>query len=710
MILSILNKLKRLLIISWIFTLFPFWGFSQPQVLLINEILAINDSVLADEDGEYSDWLEIYNPSTIPVNLSGLTLSDSKANRGKWVFPDMEIPAGEFLVVFASGKDRTDPGGELHTNFSLSGSGEYLGLFHPYGEVIYEYSPAFPAQVEDISYGLYHGELVHFNVPTPGADNHASSDILIPVPSFSHQRGLYDASFDLMLSTPIAEGKIVYTTDGTEPDAYNGTAYSGPVPVTTTSVIRAVVLNKDDRPGFSATHTYLFLEDVIRQPNNPQGYPSEWGPYTAISGTAIADYEMDPEMMSDPVVAQSVKESLMALPVISLVTDKQHLFSHEIDSVTGGIYVYTGPPIDRVIDGLGHGWERPVSFEYFEPGGGASLQVNCGVRIQGGHSRRPEKSPKHSFRLVFRKEYGPGRLHYPFFGEEAASSFNTITLRAGFCNTWIHHSHDERLIFQGIRDIWAKDTQLDMGHPSCQSAYTHLYINGLYWGLYMPSERLDRVFAGSYLHGEEEDFDVIKDYQQVVDGEITAWNRLMQMAGSGLENNDKYQLIQGKTPDGNYDLSLEAMVDVENMMDYMLINFYGGNTDWDHHNWAAIRNRVDPGTGFKFFCWDSEHILKSVTGNELNKNNADCPSFVFQNLRVNEAFRRHFADRVQKHCFNGGALTPESAANRWLIRRDQIENALMAESARWGDYRRDCLLYTSPSPRDRTRSRMPSSA
>jgi hypothetical protein len=130
----------------------------------------------------------------------------------------------------------------------------------------------------------------------------------------------------------------------------------------------------------------------------------------------------------------------------------------------------------------------------------------------------------------------------------------------------------------------------------------------------------------------------------------------------------------------------------------MILNFYGGNWDWDHHNWVAIRNRVDPGKGFKFFCWDSEHVVESLTANILSENNENCPSRIFQQLRQNPLFVRLFADRVQRFCFNAGALTPEAAAARWMYRSETIENAIIAESARWGDYRRDMHPYQADGP------------
>ncbi|MDA0811884.1 MAG: CotH kinase family protein [Verrucomicrobia bacterium] len=120
----------------------------------ISEILASNSSILEDVDGEFSDWVEIHNPDAAPVDLAGYSLTDSKGSLAKWVFPSVTLPPEGFLVVFASGKDRTDPAQQLHTNFKLSSSGEYLALVKPDGKTIAaEFSPQYPEQFQDESYG-----------------------------------------------------------------------------------------------------------------------------------------------------------------------------------------------------------------------------------------------------------------------------------------------------------------------------------------------------------------------------------------------------------------------------------------------------------------------------------------------------------------------------------------------------------------------------
>jgi hypothetical protein len=671
------------------------------QSVFINEFMASNSSVLADKDGEYSDWIEIYNSTSDDVNLSGWALTDDKNDSLKWVFPDAIVNANSYLIVFASGKNIVDQQVELHTNFKLAAKGEYLALFDPDGSSVTEFDP-YPEQYADISYGYFDDYYLSMSAPTPGEENQFDGEIVLPAPEFSSKRGFYETPFNLEINVdfsnlPAGQGdaQIFYTIDGTEPNDNNGTEYTSPLLINKTTVLRAVTI-KGNLSSDITTSSFLFLNDIINQPNNPAGYPSEWGEYIESQGTAIADYEMDPEVTEDPQYSGLIKNALLSIPTISIVTDKNNLFSHSNDPDSGGLYIYTGAPANSGGYAIGKGWERPASIEYFNSDSSNEFQIDCGIRIHGGHSRRPEKTPKHSFRIVFRSEYGKSKLDYPFFGSENPSSFNSIVLRATYGNTWLHRNASERNHAQLIHDLWAKDTQLDMGHPSGHGFFAHLYINGIYWGIYNPTERIDNDFGETYIGGNEEDYDVIKDYAEVSNGNIEAWNAMMDIADNGLEDNVNYQRIQGKNPDGSYNPDYEAYLDIVNFIDYMIINFYGANWDWDQHNWVAVRNRNNPGKGFNFFCWDAEHILESVSSNVLNLNNSNRPSGLFQQLRKNEDFRRLFADRVQLHCFNSGALTPEASLQRWMKRAEEIDLAIIAESARWGDYRRDVHQQYAP--------------
>src|SRR5438093_4650472 len=145
--------------------------------VLITEFMAINDTTLTDQDGQYSDWIEIYNSGADTVNLDGWYLTDDSGALTKWRFPATDLFPDNYLLVFASGKDRAVSGAELHTNFKLAGGGEYLALVMPDGvTVASEYAPEYPPQRADVSYGLdlQTGQRVFLAFPTPGWANDAN--------------------------------------------------------------------------------------------------------------------------------------------------------------------------------------------------------------------------------------------------------------------------------------------------------------------------------------------------------------------------------------------------------------------------------------------------------------------------------------------------------------------------------------------------------
>ena len=123
--------------------------------VVISEFMAANETTLVDEDGQFSDWIELRNTGTDAVDLSGWHLTDKAEDLAKWRLPTMTLAAGEHRLVYATSKDRSNPEANLHTNFKLSADGEYLGLVRPDGETVaFEFGDAYPQQTDDVSYGL----------------------------------------------------------------------------------------------------------------------------------------------------------------------------------------------------------------------------------------------------------------------------------------------------------------------------------------------------------------------------------------------------------------------------------------------------------------------------------------------------------------------------------------------------------------------------
>ncbi|MBM3883057.1 MAG: hypothetical protein FJ387_25630 [Verrucomicrobia bacterium] len=629
----------------------------------LNEFLAANRAPngLKDEEGELQDWIELFNEGSEAVNLAGWALTDDPRQLDQWTFPAVTLEPGRYLVVFASAKDRKPVvvGGRLHTNFKLASAGEFLALLDAESprRVVSQFGPEFPEQRSDYSYGVdAAGAWRYFRTPTPGAANGSSSIAgVVPPVHFNVGRGLFAEPFALILSTRLEGAQIRYTTNGSEPTEANGLTYAGPLQVAGTQVVRAAAFKANHLPARPTTHTYLFPDQVVRQPNNPAGFPTAWG-----GGAPAADYEMDPEIVQDARYAGRLVPALTALPTLSLVT--------AIDSLWGGQGIYSNPTSEGVA------WERATSVEWLDPAGGDGFQVDAGLRIQGGASRNPSNSPKHALRLLFKGDYGAKQLEFPVFGRAGVSTFDTLVLRAGYNNSWVHWSPAQRAQAQYLQDEWIRATQRAMDQPSTRGTFAHVYLNGLYWGIYNVTERPSAAFAAAHLGGEKEEWDALNS-GVVVDGDLSAWNTLMNLANAGLSSNAAYEAIQ-------------QYVDVVNLADFIILNHFGGNSDWDDHNWYAARRRM-AGAGYKFFNWDSERTIEGLTVNVLNVNNNGKPTRLYQQLRQNAEFRVLFADRLHAHFFQQGALTPAPSIERWSQLATLIEPALIAESARWGDYRRD---------------------
>jgi hypothetical protein len=204
--------------------------------VVINEFMAENKSALADEDGGYSDWLELHNPTASPVNLGGFFLTDSASQPQKWALPSVSLGAGAFKVVFLSSKDRAPAAGQWHTNFRLSKDGEYLALTNG-GGVIHAFSPAFPPQDEDVSYGLTGGDpaLAGYMLnATPGAANDPSPPLPARV-EFSEPSGMLTTPLNVTLTSATAGAAIYYKLN----NAAAGTLYTAPLTVTASTRITA---------------------------------------------------------------------------------------------------------------------------------------------------------------------------------------------------------------------------------------------------------------------------------------------------------------------------------------------------------------------------------------------------------------------------------------------------------------------------------------
>ena len=453
---------------------------------VINEFLATNSSGLLDEDGEASDWIELHNPGTSAISLLGYHLTDDPLLLTKWTFPATSIPAGGYLVVFASGNDRAVAGSELHTNFGLASGGEYLALVKPDGStIVMDYGSAFPEQQADISFGLGTSSDTYFGTPTPGAANTGGFLGFVADTSFSSDRGFYDAPVSVAVTSATPGAEIRYTLDGTKPTAGTGQVYTAPIVIAQTTVLRAAAFKPGFQPTNVDTHTYIFTSDVIANAN------------------------MDTAITQDPTYGPQMDAALKAVPTVSL-------------SFPGSADVRT---------------EKEVSIEMinFEAG---DEQLDAGLKRFGGHATDFEKL---SVTISFRSAYGAGKLDFPVFDGhdydtiEPADKFDSLHIRAG--------NHD--MVARGayMSNRFADDTMLDMGHVNPHGRFVHVYLNGIYWGQYHLRERWSAGMLSEYFGGAKDAYDAINANnagQQFLTGEV--------YDGTGVQWQQARNLLAGADP------------------------------------------------------------------------------------------------------------------------------------------------------------------
>jgi len=627
--------------------------------LVINEVMASNTNTIKDSHGQYDDWMEILNAGVNIIDMGGMYLTDEPNNPTKWMIPDNSpgtttIAAGDYLLIWMDA-DEQDSG--LHASFSLDADNDDIFLYDSDGQTIID-GFNFTDQRADISYGRYpdgQQDIGYMTFPTPGASNSITFAGSVRDTKFSRDRGFYDEPFSLIISTATEGASIRYTTDGTAPSPTNGLIYTDTITINTTTCIRAIAY----KPGWLETnvdtHTYIFLQDVIRQPANIPGYPNPWT-WLGSNKYAYHDYEMDLIVVNDPAYSSMMIDSLKAIPTMSLVTGRAAM--------------------DTYYWGSG---ESPASIEVIYPyDSGSSIQADCGVEPHS-HDRL-----KRSLRLNFRAVYGNSKFKADIFeraplnGDSASNSINKIILRGGNNRSWARVWNPDKTTY--TIDQWFRDTQIDMSGMGSHGTFVHLYINGIYWGLYNPVERPDAAFAALYLGGEKE------DYYSVSHGG--------SHSGSASRHNYLINTLVNKDmSDPDYYAEMQEYLNIESYIDYVMLSWFGGVGDWPGNNWWGA-NRNDPPEPFEYFLWDAEWSWETTRGHNngwvapgFRRNDSGGPTIaaIWHSLRANADFMMLFADRAYRHLFNDGVLTDENCIERYITLNDFIRDAVVAESARWGD-------------------------
>ena len=675
----------------------------------INEVMSSNAFVLSDEDGDFSDWIELANPGITPVNLSGHYLSDDLENTLKWMFPRGTIvKPGGYLLIWASGKDKVGNGGEIHTSFSINREGEPLILTGPDGHTVIDYIEI-PKMSRNVSYGRQpdaKDNFVYFNHAnaSPGRSNNdtsADTDMVFSDlnPVFSKAGGFYNEAFELEISAEPGVS-VYYTLDGSVP-AKDSIRYDFPIEIKKESIstdfpvqtitegvrpkyplsyIETNPAEADERMRWRAPEKEIFKAVVVRaRAYDPHGNMSE-----VITHTYFVNENMNERY---------------TLPVVSLAMEIDDLFDFEKGIyIPGKVYEeegygesYWGVPNANYFQ-RGREWERPAHISFFEPNGAAGFSLNGGIRIHGSASR---VLPQKSLKFYARGEYDAQNIiNYDVFQEAEKSgkteaNYKTLILRNGgqeFYKTII-----KDMMLQSLME----DTDIDI------QSYRPVivFINGEYWGIHNLQQRFD-------LHYLANQYNV--DTSQVA---ILGSNGALDKGEPGSENHYKAMLSYVKINDMSNERHYEyvkTLMDIDNYINYMVFQIYIGNYDWPGNNvyiwrytgdydpdaphgldgrWRWMIYDLDSAFGYKDVSYNTlkDIMLTEKEGSEKS----DWSTRLFRDLLENDEFRNKVIS-----CF-ATQMNTLVKTDRIIDRIDYFEELLLPEMQehinRWNGYPRSTI-------------------
>lgn len=535
-----------------------------------------------------SDWVEIYNSTGSAVSLAGYGLSNNPKNPAKWVFPDISIEPGEYLLLYATGSADKAQKKNLKLNFCISSTGEALFFFDPNGKLIDKLSAGRMRSGQ--SYGRDGSDnRFYYAEPTPGAQNGKGYEGITQLPAFSVTPGIYDNAVTVAITA--GEGETIrYTTDCTTPNA-SSEVYSGELSISKNSVIRAAAFRDGYLSGDVATATYLFRSDGVNH----------------------------------------------ALPVVTLVTDPDNLWNSKTgiyatgdqfdpdaasyaDTLKSATYYQAKFATEEQVDTI---WEKPAAFSLFDDNGKQVFTQNVGIRIAGSFGRgRAQKG----FNVIARKEYGKGSMEYPFFENRPYTEYKAVVLRAG--------AQDQNR--SKIRDELASGLLEGTDINILYQAYrpTVLYLNGEYWGVYFMKEKRNRFFVAQHENTENNvDLAIGKGFKQRSYGDNSDWVSLYEYATShDLSSADAYNYVAER-------------MDVDSFRDYMIAEIYNGNTDTYNFQYYRLK-----GGKWKFifydFCWGFQSPGHETLAFRMGKTPSDvCSAKLFAAMIQNKGWRDSFCRR-----------------------------------------------------------------
>lgn len=595
---------------------------SKADRLLINEVVADNLSTLKDENGRYSDWIELYNPTDDVINMEGYYLSDNKNELSKWAFPDVSIENDGYLIVFC---DSAEGSTFLHANFSIHSEKETIYLSDADENVID--SIKLENQQCDISYGRIYGnasDLGFLPYSTPMEANPSqfarsdSTETDWGEVLFSLEGGRYEGTIEVALSCEVEGAAILYTLDGSEPDK-NAFVYKEPITVA-----------KESRPN-----QYTTKKCVLNPSPNADNSETLYGVNEVYKATVIrARIVKDAKLSSTIQTNTYFIDSDYSLPVVSLTTDPDTLFADRDGEYVLGYTYYTRRKygINGRLTNANRKNNLTGHLEIYHTDGSV-FKDDMTFSIAGGSS--VPRSLQKSFNVTLENKKITGDT----FGASPDLRYERFTLRGpgnGVSN--------ENLGAYPSAFVSAYIGNEGVGGQKNRPCI--LFIDGEYWGIYSLMEPKGKEYISAYTGKPKRDIILVMPWNDVSDKEF---DRLCE------EIRDR-----SFRQKGDYEW-LKTQIDMENYMAAVLAEGFFGNTDGisnGDHNLYIYKEKggLWKWQIYDFDCTmvDNENYFKEMLQINLNlaekEDQKNFSSWLFQKLWGCEEFQEEFYAYVREKC------------------------------------------------------------
>jgi len=567
----------------------------------INEVMPSNNTTIADEYGEFDDWIELYNSSVLSIDLRGKFITDDSSNPTKWEIPNTNgavttIPPQSYILLWA---DQDITQGEHHLGFKLSAAGDGIFLYENDGVTLID-GFNFPGVPTDNSYGRQpdgSASFQQFAQPTPDASNN-NAILTAAKPILSPNEGVYASNQTVTITSSTQGANIYYTTDGSIPTNAS-TLYTQPIAVNNTMSIRAIAIS----PGFAnspiETNSYII--------NFTSSYP-------------IVHITAEPDGLWNPQTG---------IYVIG----------------TNGVAGYCNDTANYNLD-----TEILAHTDIFYPDGSQIADNNCGLKVSGNCARR---SPQKPLELKFRNDYsdsGSNEVNYKIFEQKDIDVFKRLYLRKGNAtgnSSYAHQYPDPvaNLVIEGQMDAETAGVKI-----------VEVFINDEYWGLYDLREKFDH-----HRFKEEYKFVTDKDSIDIIRNPGATWPPHVWWAVESVSQGtstdyDAFEadfLARDLSIDSNYDAIVDQM-QLDEMMNWLISGVFMCNRDWIRNNvkvWKHGKNGkwrwsfadFDHTQRYSFVDYDnlSENVLKTwPDGLHTNANE------LYKKLFTNPRFKDEFIQRM----------------------------------------------------------------